>query len=61
MTLCPVSLAVGCQKCMLFKLCPLKSILGNYKERGSDRRSAENNGHTGPNKRAISRRINDKS
>ena len=41
MTLCPVSLAVGCQKCLLFKLCPLKGVLGNFKKRGMDRRSSE--------------------
>lgn len=32
MTLCPVALAVGCQKCLLFKVCPGKSILGDYKK-----------------------------
>ncbi len=31
MTLCPVALAVGCKKCLVFKLCPLKSIIGDYK------------------------------
>jgi hypothetical protein len=29
MTLCPVALAVGCQKCPAFKVCPLKSVLGD--------------------------------
>ena len=41
MTLCPVSLAVGCQKCLLFNLCPLKGVLGNFKNRDKDRRSSE--------------------
>ena len=41
MTLCPISLAVGCQKCLLFYLCPLKGVLGNFKRRGKDRRSSE--------------------
>jgi len=31
MTLCPVALAVGCKKCMLFKVCPAKGIIGDYK------------------------------
>jgi len=31
MTLCPVALAVGCKKCPAFKLCPLKSVIGDYK------------------------------
>ena len=39
MTLCPVSLAIGCQKCPIVKLCPLKSVLGNYKSRDNDRRN----------------------
>lgn len=31
MTLCPVALAVGCKKCALFKVCPAKGIIGDYK------------------------------
>jgi hypothetical protein len=31
MTLCPVALAVGCQKCPVFKVCPLKGVIGDYK------------------------------
>jgi hypothetical protein len=30
MTLCPIALAVGCQKCPAFKVCPLKSSIGDY-------------------------------
>lgn len=29
MTVCPIALAVGCQKCPAFKVCPAKSILGD--------------------------------
>jgi len=32
MTLCPVALAVGCKKCPLFKICPVKGVIGDYKE-----------------------------
>jgi len=32
MTLCPVALAVGCQKCALFSVCPLKGVIGDYKK-----------------------------
>jgi len=32
MTLCPVAIAVGCVKCPIFKICPLKSIIGDYKK-----------------------------
>jgi hypothetical protein len=31
MTLCPVALAVGCRKCPVFKVCPLKGVIGDYK------------------------------
>ncbi len=29
MTLCPVAIAVGCQKCPVFSVCPLKSVIGD--------------------------------
>ena len=29
MTLCPVAIAVGCAKCPVFKVCPLKSVIGD--------------------------------
>jgi hypothetical protein len=32
MTLCPVALAVGCRKCPVFGVCPLKGVIGDYKE-----------------------------
>ena len=31
MTLCPVAIAVGCRKCPVFKVCPAKTTLGDYK------------------------------
>ena len=31
MTLCPIALAAGCKKCPAFAICPLKSVLGDYK------------------------------
>lgn len=31
MTLCPVALAVGCNKCPVFRICPAKSTLGDYR------------------------------
>jgi hypothetical protein len=30
MTLCPVALAVGCKKCPIFSVCPVKSLIGDY-------------------------------
>jgi hypothetical protein len=29
MTVCPVAIAVGCKKCPVFSVCPLKTILGD--------------------------------
>ena len=29
MTLCPVALAVGCRKCPVFSVCPLKAVIGD--------------------------------
>ena len=29
MTLCPIAVVAGCQKCPAFKICPLKSVLGD--------------------------------
>ena len=29
MTICPIAIAVGCQKCPAFKICPLKGVLGD--------------------------------
>jgi len=31
MVLCPIALAVGCRKCPIFKVCPVKSVIGDYK------------------------------
>lgn len=31
MTLCPIALAVGCKKCPVFSVCPVKTIIGDYK------------------------------
>lgn len=32
MTLCPVALAVGCRKCPIFSVCPLKGVIGDQKK-----------------------------
>lgn len=29
MTLCPYALVVGCEKCPILKVCPLKTVIGN--------------------------------
>ena len=43
MTICPVAIAVGCKKCPIFKVCPVKSVIGDYKpEDKSPAKSADN-------------------
>lgn len=32
MTLCPIALAAGCKSCFMFKICPAKSFIGDYKK-----------------------------
>lgn len=29
MTVCPIAIAVGCKKCPIFAVCPLKTIIGD--------------------------------
>lgn len=31
MTLCPIAIAVGCKKCPAFAVCPLKTVIGDYR------------------------------
>jgi hypothetical protein len=32
MTLCPIAIAVGCKKCPIFPVCPVKGIIGDYRK-----------------------------
>jgi len=32
MTLCPIAIAAGCRKCPAFGICPLKSVIGDYRK-----------------------------
>ena len=32
MTLCPIAIVAGCSKCPAFNVCPLKSVIGDYKK-----------------------------
>ena len=31
MTVCPIAIVAGCKKCPAFSVCPLKSVIGDYK------------------------------
>jgi hypothetical protein len=32
MTLCPIALVAGCKKCPAFAVCPLKGVIGDFKQ-----------------------------
>ena len=32
MTICPIAIAVGCRRCPVVSICPVKSTLGDYKK-----------------------------
>jgi hypothetical protein len=52
MTLCPVAMAVGCKKCPLFAVCPLKSVIGDYKPAVVDNRKSQARPAKGPGKKS---------
>ena len=29
MTICPIAIAIGCKKCPIFKICPVKTVIGD--------------------------------
>jgi hypothetical protein len=31
MTICPIAIVAGCKSCPAFKVCPLKTVLGDVK------------------------------
>lgn len=43
MTLCPVAIATGCKKCPIFKICPAKSIIGDYEKEAESSDAPEKN------------------
>lgn len=30
MTLCPVAIAVGCRRCAIVSVCPVKTVIGDF-------------------------------
>jgi len=41
MTLCPIALLITCKKCLIFKICPVKSIIGDYKKPAPDKNDTD--------------------
>lgn len=35
MTICPIAIVTGCKNCPAFKICPLKTVLGDVPKSGS--------------------------
>ncbi len=42
MTLCPIALVAGCKSCFLFKVCPAKGIIGDYKPEAGESEKKKN-------------------
>jgi len=37
MTICPIAIVAGCRKCPMFSVCPVKSVIGDYKPPAEER------------------------
>jgi len=35
MTLCPIAIVAGCAKCPAFKVCPVKTLIGDQPKEGT--------------------------
>jgi hypothetical protein len=57
MTLCPIALAVGCKKCPLFAVCPLKSVIGDYKPAVGDSKKSQARPVKGGGKKSQARHV----
>ena len=47
MTICPVAIAVGCKKCPIFAICPVKTVIGDYRpnENAAEKPDSVKKGH----------------
>lgn len=41
MTICPIAIAIGCKKCPIFKICPVKSLIGDMPKASEAKPSAK--------------------
>ena len=52
MTLCPIAIAVGCKKCPIFAVCPVKGVIGDYtKEDAAPPKAAPDKAKAAPKRR----------
>ena len=57
MTVCPIALAVGCRKCPIFAVSPVKGVIGDYrKEDDAPAKAAAARPKPGPKRKAKGRR-----
>jgi hypothetical protein len=47
MTVCPIAIAVGCKKCPVFSVCPVKGIIGDYKKEDESKSAPAGKGKSG--------------
>jgi hypothetical protein len=47
MTVCPIAIAVGCKKCPVFSVCPVKGVLGDYKKEDESKSAPAGKGKSG--------------
>ena len=40
MTLCPIAIVTGCEKCPAFKICPLKGVIGDVSKAKDEKPAA---------------------
>jgi len=52
MTLCPIAIASGCRKCLAFTVCPLKTLIGDYKKDADKHTEHKDHEGTGSEKQA---------
>lgn len=48
MTVCPIAIVAGCAKCPAFKVCPLKSVLGDQPAAADKPAQAQDSGKDKP-------------
>ena len=46
MTVCPIAIAVGCKKCPIFAVCPVKGVIGDYVKEDPAAKAASNKAKT---------------
>jgi len=47
MTLCPIAVVAGCEKCPAFKICPLKAVIGSPPKAETGKAPQKRNAHSG--------------